>query len=48
MRALDAGADDYACFLGAGSYDHAVPSRVTFDASICVSGLKRVSPGVRP
>src|SRR5712691_1376837 len=28
MSGLNAGADDYACFLGAGSYDHAVPSPI--------------------
>ena len=26
--AEDAGSDDYACFLGAGSYDHAIPSPI--------------------
>src|SRR5262245_42268066 len=30
------------------SYDHTKPRRLTFDASIILSGLKRVSPGVRP
>jgi len=28
LSALDANADDYACFLGAGSYDHSVPSPI--------------------
>src|SRR5258708_32225690 len=28
MSGLNAGADDYACFLGAGSYDHAIPSPI--------------------
>ncbi|MEK7839119.1 MAG: hypothetical protein AAB328_14185, partial [candidate division NC10 bacterium] len=28
MAARNAGADDYACFLGAGSYDHAIPSPI--------------------
>src|SRR5467141_531017 len=28
LSALNAGADDYACFLGAGSYDHAIPSPI--------------------
>ncbi len=28
LAGLNAGADDYACFLGAGSYDHAVPSPI--------------------
>src|SRR6266436_4203662 len=28
LAALNAGADDYACFLGAGSYDHAIPSPI--------------------
>jgi glycine dehydrogenase subunit 1 len=28
MSALNANADDYACFLGAGSYDHTVPSPI--------------------
>src|SRR5262249_55288205 len=30
------------------SADHTRPRRLTFDASIILSGLKRVSPGVRP
>src|SRR2546430_9181375 len=29
LSALNANADDYACFLGAGSYDHSVPSPIT-------------------
>ncbi|MBI2525603.1 MAG: aminomethyl-transferring glycine dehydrogenase subunit GcvPA [Candidatus Rokubacteria bacterium] len=29
MAARDASADDFACFLGAGSYDHAIPSPIT-------------------
>jgi glycine dehydrogenase subunit 1 len=28
LSALNANADDYACFLGAGSYDHSVPSPI--------------------
>src|SRR4030095_4324111 len=28
MAGLNAGADEYACFLGAGSYDHAIPSPI--------------------
>ena len=28
LAALNANADDYACFLGAGSYDHSVPSPI--------------------
>ena len=28
LAGLNAGADDYACFLGAGSYDHSVPSPI--------------------
>ncbi len=28
LAALNASADDYACFLGGGSYDHAVPSPI--------------------
>jgi len=28
LAALNASADDYACFLGAGSYDHSVPSPI--------------------
>src|SRR5229473_1467583 len=28
LAARNAGADDYACFLGAGSYDHAIPSPI--------------------
>src|SRR5258705_5100640 len=28
LSALDANADDYACFLGAGSYDHSIPSPI--------------------
>jgi glycine dehydrogenase subunit 1 len=28
LSALNADADDYACFLGAGSYDHSVPSPI--------------------
>jgi glycine dehydrogenase subunit 1 len=28
MSGENAGADDYACFLGAGSYDHAIPSPI--------------------
>ena len=28
MAARNAGADDFACFLGAGSYDHAIPSPI--------------------
>src|SRR5258705_10557227 len=28
LAAKDASADDYACFLGAGSYDHIVPSPI--------------------
>src|SRR4030095_8570771 len=29
MAGLNAGADEYACFLGAGSYDHAIPSPIS-------------------
>src|SRR5262249_14684378 len=28
LSAANASADDYACFLGAGSYDHAIPSPI--------------------
>src|SRR5216683_2920454 len=28
IAGLNAGADEYACFLGAGSYDHAIPSPI--------------------
>jgi glycine dehydrogenase subunit 1 len=28
MAGLNAGTDDYACFLGAGSYDHTIPSPI--------------------
>jgi glycine dehydrogenase subunit 1 len=28
LAGLDASADDYACFIGAGSYDHAIPSPI--------------------
>src|SRR5262245_11468474 len=28
LAARNAGADDYACFLGAGSYDHTIPSPI--------------------
>ena len=28
MAALNAGADDHVCFLGAGSYDHGIPSPI--------------------
>jgi glycine dehydrogenase subunit 1 len=28
IAGLNAGADDHACFLGAGSYDHAIPSPI--------------------
>ncbi|HKA63546.1 MAG TPA: aminomethyl-transferring glycine dehydrogenase subunit GcvPA, partial [Methylomirabilota bacterium] len=28
LAGLNAGADEYACFLGAGSYDHAIPSPI--------------------
>ena len=28
LSAQSANADDYACFLGAGSYDHAIPSPI--------------------
>src|SRR4029077_14859779 len=28
LAAQNAGADDYACFLGGGSYDHTIPSPI--------------------